>query len=88
MSLTRRIFRAVLQFIGLATVLGLLGAFITLPLLPRILQVEDRITKADYILPLAREWHRFLRAAELYKSGFAPKVLLSNAWFEGKPAVG
>lgn len=79
MSLTRRLVRAILQFIGLLTVIGLLAALLALPLLPRILQVEDKVTKADYILPLAGEWHRFLRAAEFYKSGLAPKVLVSNA---------
>lgn len=79
MSLSRRIFRAIFQFIGLLTVFGLLAALVALPLLPRILQVEDKVTKADYILPLAGEWHRFLKAAELYKAGLAPSVLLSNA---------
>lgn len=79
MNLLRRIMRAILQFIGLLSVIGLVLALVALPVLPRILQVEDQVTKADYILPLAGEWHRFLRAAELFKAGNAPRVLLSNA---------
>jgi len=79
MSLPRRIMRTILQFIGLLTVIGLVLALVVLPVLPRVLQVEDQLTKADYILPLAGEWHRFMRAAELYKAGYAPRVLLSNA---------
>lgn len=79
MSLTRRFTRSILQFIGLLSVLGLLATLIALPLLPRVLQVEDDIEKADYILPLAGEWHRYLRSAELYKKEMAPSVLLSNA---------
>jgi uncharacterized SAM-binding protein YcdF (DUF218 family) len=50
-----------------------------LSLLPRILQVEDKLQKADYILPLAGDWHRLIKAAELHKEGFAPMVLLSNS---------
>lgn len=80
MSLPRRLFRLILQFIGLLTLLGLLAALIALPLLPRILQVEDKIKKADYILVVSGDWSRYFRAAELYKEGFAPKVLVSNAY--------
>lgn len=79
MSLPRRIARAFLQFIGLLTLIGLVLALVAMPVLPRILQVEDELSKADYIVPLAGDWHRLIRAAELYRSGLAPKVVLSNA---------
>jgi uncharacterized SAM-binding protein YcdF (DUF218 family) len=79
MSPLRRLTRAILQFIGLLTLFGLLAAAVAFPLLPRILQVEDKIEKAGYILPLAGDWHRLIKAAELYKAGYAPVVLLSNA---------
>ena len=39
---------------GVLTVIGLITAALALPLLPRILQVEDTLQKADFILPLAR----------------------------------
>lgn len=53
MSLFKRPARAFFQFIGVLTVIGLIGIAFSLPLLPRILQVEDKLQKADYILPLA-----------------------------------
>lgn len=80
MSLPRRLARAILQLIGLFTVIGLLITLIALPVLPRILQVEDKISKADYIVPLAGDRHRYFKAAELFKGGYAPKVLLSNSF--------
>ena len=67
------------QVIGVLTVIGLIAAALALPLLPRILQVEDTLQKADFILPLAGDWHRLIKTAELYKAGYAPKVVLSNA---------
>lgn len=79
MTFVRRFLRLFLQFVGLLTVLGVVLALAAISLLPRVLQVGDPVTRADYILPLAGEWHRFLRAAELYKSGYAPVVLVSNA---------
>lgn len=80
MSLLRRITRAILQFIGLLTVIGFVLALLALPVLPRILQVQDHPTKANYIVPLAGNRFRFFKAAELYKQGLAPTVLLSNAY--------
>jgi uncharacterized SAM-binding protein YcdF (DUF218 family) len=79
MFLFRRPARAFFQIIGVLTVIGLAAAALALPLLPRILQVEDTIGKADYILPLAGDWHRLIKTAELYKAGYAPKVVLSNS---------
>lgn len=79
MSLSRRLVRALLQFFGLLTVIGLVLGLIAIPVLPRILQVKDALQSADYIVPLAGDWHRLITAAELYKAGLAPKVVLSNA---------
>ncbi len=79
MFLFRRPARAVFQIIGVLSVIGLFAAALALPLLPRILQVEDELQKADFILPIAGDWHRLIKTAELYKAGYAPKVALSNA---------
>jgi len=79
MFLFRRPARAFFQIIGVLTVISLLTAALALLLLPRILQVEDTLGKADYILPLAGDWHRLIKAAELYKAGYAPRVVLSNS---------
>jgi uncharacterized SAM-binding protein YcdF (DUF218 family) len=79
MILFRRPARAFFQIIGVLTVFGLFAVALALPLLPRILQVEDAPQKADYILPLAGDWHRLIKADELYKSGYAPGLLLSNS---------
>jgi uncharacterized SAM-binding protein YcdF (DUF218 family) len=80
MRFLRALTRGILQLIGLLTVIGAIAGAIALPILPRILQVEDRIEKADMIVPLAGDWHRLIKAAELYKAGYAPRVVLSNAY--------
>ena len=72
-----RIVRGSLQIVGLLTVIGAVFAVAAFLFLATILQVEDRIERADYILPLAGDWHRIVRAAELYRDGLAPKVFLS-----------
>ncbi len=74
-----KLLRTVLQAIGAATVLVGVVALISLWFLPGWLQVEDRLERADYIVPLAGNAHRFMKAAELYREGLAPKVLLSNS---------
>jgi uncharacterized SAM-binding protein YcdF (DUF218 family) len=79
MTLFNRPARAFFQIIGVLSVLTLLAAAAGAMVLPRILQLEDKLQKADYILPLAGDWHRLIRAAELYKAGYAPRVLLSNS---------
>jgi uncharacterized SAM-binding protein YcdF (DUF218 family) len=79
LPLFRRPARIFFQIIGVLTVIGLLGIMIAAMALPRLLQVEDPIQKAEYILPLAGNWHRMIKAAELYKAGYAPRILLSNA---------
>jgi uncharacterized SAM-binding protein YcdF (DUF218 family) len=70
--------RTVLQTIGLLTVLALFGGIFALFLLGPWLQYQDQPERSDYIIPLAGDGHRLIKAAELYREGFAPKILLSN----------
>ncbi|MEX0753409.1 MAG: YdcF family protein [Xanthobacteraceae bacterium] len=70
--------RGVLQIIGLLTVLALAGGVAAFLFLAPWLQYQDRPERADYIVPLAGDIHRLIKAVELYKEGFAPKILLSN----------
>ncbi len=79
MIVLRHLFRYLLQLTGLAVIIGLAAAAAASLVLPRYLQAEDALAKADYIVPLAGEWHRYIRAADLYRQGYAPKVLVSNA---------
>lgn len=79
MTLAHGLTRFLVATIGLLTVIALLLAAVAALVMPSLLQVEDRIETADYILPLAGGWHRHLKAAELYKAGYAPTILLSNA---------
>jgi uncharacterized SAM-binding protein YcdF (DUF218 family) len=71
--------RLVLQTIGLVIVVAAIGAVIAALTLGHWLQYQDPLQKADYIVPLAGDDHRLLKAAKLYKQGFAPAILLSNA---------
>lgn len=72
----RRLIGAVLKLIGALTVLAALCATAALLLLGSWLQYETPLEKADYIVPLAGDDHRLLKAVELYKAGYAPKILL------------
>lgn len=73
-----RILRGFLMTVGLLTVLGLAAVGVGLTFLVPWLQYEDEPVRADYILPLAGDQHRLLKAAELYQRGLAPTLLLSN----------
>lgn len=79
MTLARSLTRSLLAAIGLLTVIALALGVVAVLIMPSLLQVEDEIERADYILPLAGGWHRYMKAAELYKAGFARKILLANA---------
>jgi hypothetical protein len=74
----RTILRRLLQVAGLLALAGIVAAAIVFFSLASILQVEERVERADYILPLAGDWHRIVRAAELYRDGVAPRVFLSQ----------
>jgi uncharacterized SAM-binding protein YcdF (DUF218 family) len=70
--------RGILQVAGLLTILALLVAIGTFMFLAPLLQYQDQPERADYIVPLAGDGERLIKAAELYKQGLAPKILLSN----------
>lgn len=43
------------------------------------MDIDETPIKADYILPLAGDGHRLIKAAELYNKGYAQVILISNA---------
>jgi len=71
--------RFILQTIGMATITAILLGFCLLAFAGHWMAVNEKPTKADYILPLAGDNHRLIKAAELYRSGYASTILISNA---------
>lgn len=71
--------RFTLQVIGALTLVTMLTGFGLLFFAGYWMNVNDEPVKADYILPLAGDGHRMIKAAELYSQGYAPVILLSNA---------
>ncbi|MDC0335368.1 YdcF family protein [Pseudodesulfovibrio sp.] len=71
--------RFTLQSIGALAVTGLLTGFCLIFFAGYWMNVNDDPIQADYILPLAGDGHRMLKAAELYRQGYAPVILLSNS---------
>lgn len=61
------------------TLLGLVSCAVTLYFAGHWMRVNEQPVKADYILPLAGDYNRLISAADLYKNGYAPAILLSNA---------
>ncbi|QJB57593.1 YdcF family protein [Pseudodesulfovibrio sp. zrk46] len=74
-----KLIRLILQMVGALTILGALATFILLAFAGSWMKVNDSPIKADYILPLAGDQHRMLKAIEFYKQGYAPIILISNA---------
>lgn len=74
-----RFIQYTLQTIGLITVLTLLFGFGLMAFAGYWMNVDEEPFQADYILPLAGDEHRHIKSAELYNSGYAPTILLSNA---------
>jgi uncharacterized SAM-binding protein YcdF (DUF218 family) len=70
--------RTALQGVGLVTLAALAAAVLAFPMLASWLQYQDRPAPADYIVPITGDAHRLIKAAELYRAGLAPKILLSN----------
>ncbi len=68
-----------LQCIGLLTILTVLAGLGLATFAGYWMNVEDEPAQADYIIPLAGDEHRIMRAAELYREGYAPTILFSNA---------
>ncbi|MEC9367647.1 MAG: YdcF family protein [Pseudomonadota bacterium] len=75
----RRAFAICFQIVGVVTVTFALACAVAAYALPGWLQFEDRLEKSDYIVPLAGDLERVVRAAELYRQGLAPRILLSQA---------
>lgn len=75
----RRFARLTLQTIGGITLLAAVAAALAMLLLGQWLQYQPPLEKADYLVPLAGNDYRLLTAVDLYKQGYAPMILLSNA---------
>jgi uncharacterized SAM-binding protein YcdF (DUF218 family) len=72
--------RIALQATGALTVVAVVTITLTMLVMGQWLQYEPPLEKGDYLLPLAGDDNRLLTAIELYKQGFAPTILLSNAY--------
>jgi len=68
-----------LQAIGFLTVVTVVTCIGLMAFAGYWMQVDDEPVKADYILPLAGDKNRFVEAVDLYKAGYAPAILESNA---------
>jgi uncharacterized SAM-binding protein YcdF (DUF218 family) len=73
-----KLIRGGLQITGILTILALLTGIGMFLFLVPWLQYQDQPERADYIVPLAGDWERLIKAAELYRQGLAPKIVLSN----------
>ncbi|MGL1862213.1 MAG: YdcF family protein [Pseudodesulfovibrio sp.] len=71
--------RFTLQALGALTLLTLVVSFGMLLFAGHWMDVNDEPIKTDFILPLAGNDNRLISAAELYKKGYAPVILISNA---------
>lgn len=74
--------RFIIKGIGVVAHGGIALAIVLLVFAGYWMQVDDKPFKADYILPLAGDSHRFFKAAELFHAGYAPAILISNAKVE------
>lgn len=73
----KRFLGTLLKLIGGLTLALALAGFAGMYLAGEWMQVHDEPRQADYILPLAGDNHRYLHAADLYKRGLAPAILIS-----------
>jgi uncharacterized SAM-binding protein YcdF (DUF218 family) len=73
-----RAVRWTVQAVGVLSIVILVTAAAAMPFLGTWLESQDYLEKADYIVPLPGDDQRLLTAAELYKQGFAPRILLSH----------
>lgn len=76
----KRFLGIILQLIGALTVFAILAGSILMVFAGYWMDVNDEPAQSDYILPLAGNSHRLIKAAELYRQGFAPVILISNAY--------
>jgi uncharacterized SAM-binding protein YcdF (DUF218 family) len=73
-----RIVRWMLEALGIVTIIGSLVGTVTFFELATLLQYKDGPKNADFIFPLAGDQRRLIKSAQLYRLGFAPKIILSN----------
>lgn len=74
-----KVLRLFLQATGAVTLLGALALTGLLFWAAEWLDVNDPPQHSDCIVPLAGDYHRLFKAAQLYKQGYAPTVMLSRA---------
>ncbi len=73
-----KVIKPLLTLIGALTVAGMLAAIILFFFAPILLQKEDTLEKADAIVVLGGQYYRPIYSAELFKKGYAPKLLVSK----------
>jgi len=71
-----------LQWIGGLTLVTGIALFLLLASAGYWMHVDEEVNNTDFILPLAGDAQRMIKAIELYKKGIAPTILVSNAWKE------
>ena len=69
--------RCTLAIVGLVTAIGIAAA-IWAASIAGVLNSPDQPRNADAIVVLGADPSRVLEAADLYKAGFAPRILLSD----------
>jgi uncharacterized SAM-binding protein YcdF (DUF218 family) len=75
----RRIVDWLLRALGIVTLAAVVAGATGFLLMGHWLQLDEKPRKADYIVPLAGDYIRLMQAADLYKKGYAPTILLSDA---------
>ncbi|AMN40468.1 YdcF family protein [Rhodoplanes sp. Z2-YC6860] len=73
-----RIARLLLDLFGVLALLSSILAVVLFFSIAGWLQYQDEPLAADYIVPLAGDGARLIKAAELFGAGLAPVILLSN----------
>lgn len=73
-----KIIRHICTFVGGLTIVGVLFGILALAFAGHWMRINEPPVKADYIFPLAGNMNRMIKAAELYKQGYAPTILLSR----------
>lgn len=77
-SLSGRLMRGAFQAVGAVTIVLLVAGAMAAPFLGTLLEQQDDPERADYIVALPGGDDRLAKAAELYKQGFAPRMLLGG----------
>jgi len=73
-----KIIRNTCALVGGVAIIGALLGVLILAFAGNWMRVNEPPVKADYIFPLAGNMNRMIKAAELYKEGYAPAILLSR----------